>query len=155
MQPTIMRFVWKFSKRDQMIAIALTVVSFPLLYLMLELPKLIINNAISNATVSHSFLGLALGPYAYLFALSSCLLVLVIINGLFKMRINTYKGIIGERLVRRLRYSLVDRVLRFPLARFQCVSQGEIIATIIPETEPLAEFCGDSIPKYFALKIGP
>ena len=37
MQPTIMRFIWKFSKREQLIAIALTLVSFPLLYLMLEL----------------------------------------------------------------------------------------------------------------------
>ncbi len=145
MQPTIMRFVWKFSKREQLIAIALTLVSFPLLYLMLELPKLIINDAISNVSESRLFFGLNLGPYAYLFTLSGCLLVLVIINGLFKMRINTYKGIIGERLVRRLRYALVDRVLRFPLARFQRVSQGEIIATVIPETEPLAEFCGNSI----------
>lgn len=145
MQPTIMRFVWKFSKREQLIAIALTLVSFPLLYLMLELPKQIINEAISNARESRLFFGLELGPYAYLFTLSGCLLLLVIVNGLFKMRINTYKGIIGERLVRRLRYLLVDRVLRFPLARFQRVSQGEIIATVIPETEPLAEFCGDSI----------
>ena len=145
MQPTIMRFVWAFSKREQLIAIALTLVSFPLLYLMLELPKLIINEAISNATDAREFIGLTLGPYAYLFTLSGILLSLVIINGLFKMRINTYKGIIGERLVRRLRYLLVDRVLRFPLARFQRMSQGEIIATVIPETEPLAEFCGDSI----------
>ena len=145
MQPTIMRFIWKFSKREQLIAIALTLVSFPLLYLMLELPKLIINDAISNASDSRPVFGIEFGPYAYLFALSGCLLVLVVINGLFKMRINTYKGIIGERLVRRLRYALVDRVLRFPLARFQRVSQGEIIATVIPETEPLAEFCGNSI----------
>lgn len=145
MQPTIMRFVWRFSRQEQLIAILLTLVSFPLLYLTLELPKLIINEAISNVRESRMVVGFEFGPYAYLFTLSGCLLVLVVINGLFKMRINTYKGIIGERLVRRLRYTLVDRVLRFPLARFQRVSQGEIIATVIPETEPLAEFCGNSI----------
>lgn len=145
MQPTILRFIWKYSKRDQLIAVVLTLASFPLLYLMLEIPKRIVNEAISDVRESRILLGLELGPFAYLFALSGCLLVLVIVSGLFKMRINTYKGIIGERLVRRLRYSLVDRVLRFPLSRFQRVSQGEIIATVIPETEPLAEFCGDSI----------
>jgi len=79
MQPTIMRFVWKFSKREQLIAIALTLVSFPLLYLMLELPKQIINEAISNARESRLFFGLELGPYAYLFTLSGCLLLLVIV----------------------------------------------------------------------------
>ncbi len=144
MQRTIMKFIWAHSRREQLIAVALTLVSFPILYLSLELPKRIVNDAISDAQQRNLF-GFEVGPYSYLLLLSFALLALVIINGLFKMRINTFKGIIGERLVRRLRYQLVDRVLRFPLARFQRVSQGEIIATVIPETEPLAEFCGESI----------
>ena len=49
-----------------------------------------------------------------LLALSGVFLLLVIINGLFKFYINTYKGRLGERMLRRIRFELVDRVLRFP-----------------------------------------
>ena len=44
----------------------------------------------------------------------ACSCLLVIINGLFKFYINTYKGRLGERMLRRIRFELVDRVLRFP-----------------------------------------
>ena len=49
-----------------------------------------------------------------LIALSMAFLGYVVINGMFKLYINTYKGRLGERMLRRLRYQLVDRVLRFP-----------------------------------------
>ena len=42
-------------------------------------------------------------------------LVLVLINGGFKYVINVYQGIVGERMLRRLRFELFSRVLRFPL----------------------------------------
>ena len=51
----------------------------------------------------------------FLLALSLVFLLLVIINGLFKFVINTSKGRMGERMLRRLRYELSDRVLRFPI----------------------------------------
>ena len=41
-----------------------------------------------------------------LFALSCVFLLLVIINGLFKFYINTYKGRLGERMLRRIRFEL-------------------------------------------------
>ncbi|WP_458576180.1 ABC transporter transmembrane domain-containing protein [Aliamphritea spongicola] len=84
-------------------------------------------------------------PIEFLLLLSGMLLLTVLISGAFKMRINTYKGVIGERMVRRLRYLLLERVLRFPPGQFQRVSQGEIIATVTSETEPLAGFIGDSL----------
>ena len=40
----------------------------------------------------------------------------VIINNAFKRQINTMKGRLGERMLRRLRYELFDRILRFPIA---------------------------------------
>ena len=46
-------------------------------------------------------------------------LLLVVINGLFKLYINTYKGRLGERMLRRIRFELVDRVLRFPPIYFK------------------------------------
>nr|WP_315983779.1 ABC transporter transmembrane domain-containing protein [Aliamphritea spongicola] len=109
-----------------------------------ELPKTIINGAIDGAETS-SFLGMEWQPIEFLLLLSGMLLLTVLISGAFKMRINTYKGVIGERMVRRLRYLLLERVLRFPPGQFQRVSQGEIIATVTSETEPLAGFIGDSL----------
>ena len=60
------------------------------------------------------FRRLQLDRFQMLMALSGVFLLLVIINGLFKFYINTYKGRLGERMLRRLRFELVDRVLRFP-----------------------------------------
>ncbi len=50
-----------------------------------------------------------------LVALSLAFLGYVIINGAFKLRINTWAPSVPSRMLRRLRYQLVvDRVLRFP-----------------------------------------
>ena len=47
-----------------------------------------------------------LRPNYYLFLLCGLFLVLVLINGAFKYVINVYEGIVGERMLRRLRYEL-------------------------------------------------
>ena len=60
------------------------------------------------------FSGIQLDRTSMLFALSGVFLVLVIINGLFKFYINTFKGRLGERMLRRIRFELVDRDRRPP-----------------------------------------
>ena len=45
-----------------------------------------------------------------------------------KFKINTLKGWMGERMLRRLRFALFDNVLRFPLLRFRRVKAAEISA---------------------------
>lgn len=50
----------------------------------------------------------------------------------------------AERLLRRLRYTLLARTLRFPLAEFQNTSQGEIVSMVTQEVEPLGGFFGDA-----------
>ncbi|MGF7175232.1 ABC transporter transmembrane domain-containing protein [Azospirillum doebereinerae] len=122
----------------------LTVASFPVLYASLELPKIIINRAISEPEAERTILGIGLSPVHYLLVLCFAFLLLVLANGAFKMRINTMKGVVGERQVRRLRFMLLDRMLRFPLPHFSRVSQGELISTVTAETEPLAGFIGDA-----------
>lgn len=144
MEPKLRRFIFRYSGAEQIKVLLLTLVIFPLLYFSLELPKTIINEAIDSADNRSAF-GLVFEPINFLLILCGLLFVTVLINGAFKMRINTYKGIIGERMVRRLRYQLLQRVLRFPPSQFQRISQGEIISTVTAETEPLAGFIGDSI----------
>jgi len=72
------------------------------------------------------------------------LFLLIIANGLFKVYINTYKGRMGERILRRLRYELFDRVLRYPLSRFRRTKPSEIASMIKDEVEPMGEYIGDA-----------
>src|SRR5882757_2575524 len=80
----------------------------------------------------------------YLLVLSFLFLAMVFINGGFKLYINVYKGKLGERMLRRLRYELYCRILRFPLPHFRKTSQGEMIPMITSEVEPLGGFIGDA-----------
>jgi len=57
MEPTLFSFIWKYSKRQQLVLLALTVVSFPFLYVSLELPKRIINDAIGSPTANVDLFG--------------------------------------------------------------------------------------------------
>ena len=68
----------------------------------------------------------------------------MVINNWFKIYINTAKGRMGERMLRRLRYELFDRLLRFPQAQFRKVKQAEIATMIKDEVEPLGGFIGDA-----------
>jgi ABC-type multidrug transport system fused ATPase/permease subunit len=69
---------------------------------------------------------------------------LVLFNGAFKYCINTFKGQLGERMLRRLRYQLYQRLLRFPLNQFQKTSAAQIIPMITAECESLGGFIGDA-----------
>ncbi len=145
MEPSIFRFILKYSKRDQILLVLLTAASMPFIYLALEVPKIIINQALSGRDVPDSVLGVEVDQVSYLFFLCGLFLLLIVLNGGLKYILNVYRGVLGERMLRRLRYDLFSRVLRFPLPHFKKVSQGEIIPMITAETEPLGGFVGDSI----------
>lgn len=145
MQPTFLAYILKYSWRQQVNLLVMTVASFPFLYYSLELPKLIINKAIGTTAFPKNIAGFSLSQLEYLLFLCLSFLTLVLINGAFKYAINVYKGRLGERMLRRLRYQLFSRVLRFPTPRFRRLSQGEIVAMITAEVEPLGGFIGDAI----------
>jgi len=148
MESTIFKFIWRFSKTQQLILLGVTLMSFPFYYISLDLPK-IITNHIKDAAVGkvlpQDLFGYVLGPVEYLLALCFPMLALVFINGAFKYWINVYRGRMGERMLRRLRYTLYSRILRFPLKQFRKISQGEIIAMITAEVEPLGGYIGAAI----------
>ena len=144
MEPTLFRFIWKFSLRQQLVILLLTGLSFPAFYYSLDLPKTIINQAIQGKNFPKDVFGFQFGQIHYLMALSGIFLVLVLINGGFKFYINSYKTRVGERMARRLRYQLYDRLLRFPLTFFSRTAPGEVIPIITSEIEPLGGFIGDS-----------
>lgn len=168
MEPNLFRYIWQHSRREQLGILFLVAASLPFYFLMLNLPKDIVNRGIqgqgfAGPTDTQVFLrtpvplsetltgeqlfiyeGVALDQTALLLALSFVFLGLVIANGLFKFVINTAKGRMGERVLRRLRYELVDRLLRFPLPHLRRVKQAEAATMVKDEVEPLGGFIGDA-----------
>jgi putative ABC transport system ATP-binding protein len=90
------------------------------------------------------FSGVLLDQMQYLFALCFSYLFFVVLNGWMKQWVNTEKGRLGERMLRRLRFELYDRILKFPLGHFRKVKQAEIATMIKDEVEPLGGFIGDA-----------
>ena len=144
MEPSIYKFILKYSLKNQLYLILFTGASLPFIYLSLDIPKLIINQAIGGEGIPETILGVPVDQISYLMVLCAVFLGLVILNGVFKYFLNVYRGVLGERMLRRFRYQLYSQVLCFPLPHFKHVSQGEIIPMITAETEPLGGFIGDS-----------
>src|SRR6516162_2670563 len=147
--PSIYGYILRHSLREQIYLVVVTLLSFPFLYYSLDLPKLIVNRAISSKEYPQKFMGMEFNQIPYLIVLCSIFLALVLINGWFKLHINVRKGQVGERMLRRLRYQLYERVLRFPLSHFDRTATGQVIAMITGELEPVGGFIGDA----FALPI--
>lgn len=140
-------FVLRYSGRQQLYILMFVVLSWPIGFMLLDLPKQIINRALGAAqeTYSMAVLGLAEIPFAvsqssFLVILCLTFLALVVLNNGLKFHINTTKGRTAERLLRRLRYALFSRVLRFPIPHFKRASQGEVISMITAESEPIGAF---------------
>ena len=123
----------------------MTVTLFPLLYLTLELPKRIINDAIGAGVPFVNVFGYEMSQIAFLGLLCGLFLLSVLAHGIMKMRINTMKGVLAERLLRRLRFQLITRILRFPAPYFERTSQGELVSMVTSESEPMGGLMGDAL----------
>lgn len=148
MERNIYAYVWRHSRRMQIILLVATVLTFPILYFSLELPKIIVNDAIGSfrpvAFDLPLFGTIRFDQISYLLLLSFLFLFMVVLNGGIKYYLNVAQGLLGERLLRRLRYQLYARVLRFPLPHFRKVSSGEIIPMITSEVEQIGGFMGSA-----------
>ncbi len=170
MEPSLFTYIWRHSKADQIWTLIVVLVAMPLVFYAYELPKKIVNGPIAGGEgldlpgAQKDFLkfefsvpewisetgtftlygGIPLDRFSYLYALCAAFLLLVCINGLFKYYINTYKGRVGERMLRRLRYSLLDRILRFPQSQFRRIQASQMATMIKDEVEPLGAFIGDA-----------
>ena len=72
-----------------------------------------------SRAIPEAIAGYPVDQISFLFLLCAAYLGLVIVNGAVKYVINVYSGIVGERMLRRFRYELYSRVLRFPLPHFK------------------------------------
>ncbi|MDU8944705.1 ABC transporter transmembrane domain-containing protein [Ovoidimarina sediminis] len=143
MDQSLFKFIWKHSARNQIVLLIVTLATFPILYVSLELPKRIINDAIGGSGDNVTFGDLTLSQTQFLMVLCFGFLLSVLVNGLLKMRLNTMKGVLSERLLRRFRYAMLNRVTRFPRPYFRKTSQGELVSMITAEAEPMGGLMGD------------
>jgi putative ABC transport system ATP-binding protein len=173
MERNLFKYIWRHSWRDQAYILVIVVLLQVFYFISLDLPKRVVNDGIrgqafknDNGDVIHQtipFLHLGIGPYPklgipeitlfpgfpldqqnYLFALCFAFLFFVVLNGWMKQWVNTSKGRLGERMLRRLRFELFDKVLQFPLSHFRKVKQAEVATMIKDEVEPLGGFIGDA-----------
>ncbi|WP_247745137.1 cyclic nucleotide-binding domain-containing protein [Shimia sp. R11_0] len=128
-----------------MVLLFMTACLFPLQFLTLELPKRIINDAIDAEQDFIDVLNYEMTQENFLIMLSLLFLLTVLGHGLMKMRINTMKGVLSERMLRRYRFSLISRITRFPQPYLRRTSQGELVSMITAESEPLGGMMGDAI----------
>nr|MBP6678884.1 ABC transporter ATP-binding protein [Paracoccus sp. (in: a-proteobacteria)] len=165
MDQSLNRFIWTHTRREQSWILLIVLLSLVPYYMAFDLPKQIVNSPIQGQgfeTPGASqiffrmapdlpflgevvlFPGVSLERLPALMALSGAFLGLVIINGFFKYYINTYKGRMGERLLRRVRYQLIDRILRFPPRQFRRIKPAEAASMVKDEIEPMGGFTGDA-----------
>jgi putative ABC transport system ATP-binding protein len=168
MDKSLFRYVWRHSKRDQLIILAVVLASLPFYFASLDLPRRIVNEAIQGRAFEGGrttapflnigfswpeffgggrvelFGGFSVDRLGLLFGLSSVFLVFVLINGAFKYWINVAKGALGERMLRRMRFELFTLILRFTPETLRNIKASETATIIKDEVEPIGGFIGDA-----------
>ncbi|MBZ6076313.1 ABC transporter transmembrane domain-containing protein [Microvirga puerhi] len=168
MEKSLFRYIWTHSKRDQLIVCAVVLASQPFYFASLDLPRQIVNQAIQGEAFRegqalapflkldlhmpnwlgghtfHVFDGFEVGRIGLLLGLSCLFLFFVVINGAFKYWINVAKGVLGERMLRRMRFDLFSMVLRFTPEALRTVKSSETATIIKDEVEPVGGFIGDA-----------
>ncbi|WP_375463295.1 ABC transporter transmembrane domain-containing protein [uncultured Methylobacterium sp.] len=168
LEPRLFGYIRRHSRRDQLVICAVVLASLPFYFASLDLPKRIVNDAITGKAFPEGrdttrfldltihwphwlgggedvlFAGFQVGRTELLFGLSGLFLALVLINGAFKFWINLSKGVLGERMLRRLRFELFSLMLRFTPEAVREVKSSETATIIRDEVEPIGAFIGDA-----------
>lgn len=147
--------------------LGLILCSLPFYWLSLDIPKRIVNEAIQGRSFPEGvteittmaiwlplpdalggsiklFDGFSVDQFGYLFALSGLFLFFVLANGAFKYGINISKGMLAERMLRRMRFELFNRLIRFKPEHIRSVKPAEAASMIKDEVEPIGGFMGDA-----------
>ena len=167
MDPNLFRYIWTHSRREQIVVLLLIVCSLPFYWLSLDVPKRIVNEALQGEAfrggvtearllefslplpealggtlvISEGFL---FDQISFLFALSLLFLFFVLVNGVFKYGINILKGMLAERMMRRMRFELFATMMRFRPEDLRTVKPAEAASMIKDEIEPIGGFTGDA-----------
>lgn len=165
--PPLFVYIWRNSRRQQIVILVVVLLSLPFYFLSLDLPRSIVNDAIQGRAFQHgvteaplfafdlalpaflgsgrlSHAGIPFSRISYLMVLSSVFMLLVLVNGAFRYVINMRKGKLGEELLRRLRLDLFNLLLRFRPEALRTMRSAEVATIIRDEVEPIGGFVGDA-----------
>lgn len=149
MDKNLVRFVWTYGRMDTIKTLIVTFMTFPVIYISLEIPKIIVNKALGAGNTPTefpiNFFYMEMSNLEYLLALCFIFITMIVLNNGLKFVLNVQIGLTSERMLRRLRYHLYENVLRFRIKRFQHMKQGEIVQSVMGEVEPLGGFFGEVI----------
>jgi len=135
-------YVIRATARPQAKLVIISIMTLPTAWLLLEIPKHIINHALADASdsghVDMVLFGLSLDRMSLLFALCAGYLGTLTLNGLIKYAAMRIRGRVSERLVRRLRLG----VLRRARAGATSEQRAHLSAVVVQEVEPIGYFGG-------------
>lgn len=149
MEKNLVAFVWRHGKIDTIKTLIVTFMTFPVIYASLEIPKIIVNQALGAGKTPVEWplevFTISFDQVSYLITLCFLFITMVVLNNWLKNVLNNQVGLTSERMMRRLRYSLYEAVLRFRIRRFQHMKQGEIVQSVMGEIDALSGFFGEVI----------
>ena len=130
------RFVLRSTWPTQAKLVALSITTIPMTYVLLLLPKQIVDNVLDDKASGMSLFGLPLGNEELLFALCAGYLILLTLNGFIKYIVNVVRSRVNERIVRRIRLAVIRRRREEDCAR----GRSTLAAVAIQECEPIGYF---------------
>lgn len=136
----IFKLILRRTRGRQIVLMLGAAAAMPTLYMTLEIPKHIINHAISAGQKSIDIQGVQFSQVEFLITLCILYLASLLINGLIKYWLNVYQGRVGELLIRRLRL-MVYRGWRH---NGQPGGRSQLIPIIVQEVEPVGGFAGEA-----------
>lgn len=140
---SLMGFIFKYSGRSQLLLALLALSILPLTYVQLELPKQIINGAISTEAVLEGGWRISqmIERVDYLLLLCGLFLAALAASGILKYLLNLKMGITAESLLRHIRLN----ILRRQSGPWGIADKSTIVPVLTQEVEPVCSFSGDSV----------
>lgn len=136
MPKSLYAFIWKVSRRDQILLCIITLVVAGISMVPLELQRRIVNDAIVNGDLSAMFL------------LCGIYLVVLLLQGGLKYWMNVSRGSLVERVALQLRRRIFGHLIGKPVRHtgpMPHIDKGAVVSMTSAEVEEVAGFVGDSI----------
>jgi ABC-type bacteriocin/lantibiotic exporter with double-glycine peptidase domain len=129
----LLRYVWRESRRHQLWLCLLAGAVFPLTMVPLDLQRRIVDHAIEGK--DPRLLALLGGAY----------LAVVLLQGGLKYALRWYRGAVGERAIRRLRWRVQQASGRGTGNGDDDAGRGESVSIVSTEVERVGGFIGESL----------
>ena len=144
-QKNFYKFLLGIRPNLQAAAVLLAMLSIPLTYAVLHIPKIVIDDGIKGEGFPREILGVTIHQLSFLVAICVAFLLLNILTGFLKLKLNTLVGYISETGLRDLRMAVL-KLLRQGAS--QTIPSSQKVEIVVPEMEAFGGFIGDclSIP---------